>query len=185
MAVTDHSVVVGVFDTVAQAERATSDLAEAGFPENELGFMVKGEGTAGGGALAPGDTHMTEGAAIGAAAGGLGGALAGAALAGVIPGIGPILSAGILTAAALGAFTGAASTGLLGAVIGLGFSEDQARFIEAELRAGHAIVTVRTGDEDQQARAEAIMRRDGARFAALGDELPPEPEANDTHIPTA
>jgi hypothetical protein len=169
MAVTSDSVIVGVFDTVDQAERAFAALQSAGFPENELGFLIKGEGTAGGGALAAGDTHMNTGAAAGAAAGGLGGALAGAALAGVIPGIGPLISAGILGATLIGAFTGAVSTGLFGAIVGLGFSDDQAKTIEAALKAGHPIITVRT---DRQDEATRILTDAGARFAGPGDTLP-------------
>jgi hypothetical protein len=181
MAVTDGSVVVGVFDTVAQAERAYADLEAAGYPANELGYLVRGEGTAGGGALAPGDTHMTTGAAAGAAAGGLGGAIAGAALAGIIPGIGPLISAGILTSALVGAFSGAVSTGLFGAIVGLGISDEHAKFVEAEVRAGHPVVTVRTDRQDEAAR---IMKSNGARFAGSGDTLPSAPEVTDTNLPT-
>lgn len=181
MAVTDGSVVVGVFDTVAQAERAYADLEAAGFPANELGYMVKGEGTAGGGAISTGDTRFTTGAVTGGAAGGIGGAIAGAALAGIIPGIGPLISAGILTSALVGAFSGAVSTGLFGAVIGLGFSDDQAKFVEAELRAGHPVVTARTERQNEAAR---IMQDAGARLAVPGDQLPAAPEVTDTNLPT-
>ena len=181
MAVTNGAVVVGVFDSIPEAERAYADLEAAGYPENELGYMVRGEGSAGGGALATGDTHFTSGAVAGGAVGGVGGAIAGAALAGIIPGIGPLISAGILTSALVGAFSGAVSTGLMGAVVGLGFSDDQAKFVEAELRAGHPVITVRT---DRQDEATRIMRDDGARFAGPGDALPSAPEVTDTSLPT-
>src|SRR5205823_3676773 len=91
---------------------------------------------------APGEkTEAGEGAAIGAATGVVIGGLA-AAGALMIPGIGPLLSAGTIAAAVFGVTAGAAGGALVGALIGLKIPEEEARFYEAEIKAGRSLVTV-------------------------------------------
>jgi hypothetical protein len=55
---------------------------------------------------------------------------------------------------------GVATGGILGAMVGLGISEEEARVYEKEFNAGRAIVTVHAGERAQEARD--ILGRHGA-----------------------
>lgn len=174
MPLSGKNTIIGVFEDRASAERALNGLQQAGFTEDQIGYAFRDAGTGGGGVLEPGDSKITEGAAVGALSGGAIGALAGAALVGLVPGIGPIIAGGALTAILAGGAAGAASTGLFGGVIGLGLSDANARFYEEQFRAGHPLVTVRADDREREARD--ILRDAGAIFADHGDAAPEVPD---------
>jgi uncharacterized protein (TIGR02271 family) len=55
---------------------------------------------------------------------------------------------------------GAAVAGIVGALIGLGIPEEEARYYEGEVKAGRTLVTVKA--DNRYAEAEAILRRYGA-----------------------
>ena len=61
----------------------------------------------------------------------------------VVPGVGPVLALGTLYTAVGGAAAGAATGGLLGAMSGLGLSEDEAVYYERYFHEGKALVAVR------------------------------------------
>jgi uncharacterized membrane protein len=86
--------------------------------------------------------------------------LLGAAAALTVPGFGPLVAAGILASALGGAVIGAATGGLVGALVQLGLPEEEARFYEEQLRAGHPVVTVKANGRFYE--AHAILRRFGA-----------------------
>src|SRR4029079_13207366 len=97
------------------------------------------------------------------------GAVAGAGLAalwslgisfGVIPVIGPILAAGPIAAAILSAAGGAAAGGLLGALVGMGIPEEDAKYYEGEIHAGNTLVTVHA--DGRYDEAWNILLRHGA-----------------------
>ena len=144
---TQKSTTVGVFTTHEAADRAVADLKKAGYRDDQIGVVgkdargntVKTDGK--------GETNAAEGAAIGAAAGA--GAMALGSLAmtfGVIPVIGPILAVGPLAAALISAAGGAAAAGLVGALVGWGIPEEDAKYYEGEVKAGRYLVTVDRGD---------------------------------------
>ncbi len=153
MAMTQASVVVGVFPERSQAQCAVDELRRAGFSDEEIGFLTR---------ASVADTGEDVGAntATGVAGGGLVGGLMGAAAALLIPGFGPAIAGGILAAVLGGAALGAAAGGLLGAFTSIGVSDTDARFYQNELNAGRSIVTVKapTGLED----AEVLLRNCGA-----------------------
>ncbi|HEY1188265.1 MAG TPA: general stress protein [Gemmata sp.] len=140
---------VGVFSSRDAAERAIDELKREGYRDDQIGLVGKdasgktvrtdGSGTQ--------NTNAAEGAAIGAVAGG--GALALGSLAvsfGVIPVIGPVLAMGPLAAALVSAAGGAAAAGVAGALIGWGIPEDDAKYYEGRVQAGHYLVTVECGE---------------------------------------
>ena len=132
---TTKTTTVGVFETRQAAERAISDLKAAGYRDDQIGLVAKDS-----------QAKATEGAAVGAAAGAGAAALASLGMTfGVIPVIGPILAVGPLAAALLSAAGGAAAGGITGALVGLGLSEDDARYYEGEVNAGRYLVTVDSG----------------------------------------
>ncbi len=153
MAMTQTSVVVGVFSDHPQARHAIDALQRAGFSDQEIGFLTRA-----------GSTETSEdtsaNAATGALEGGLLGSILGAAASLLIPGIGPALAGGILIATLGGAALGAAAGGLIGVFTSLGVSDNDARFYQDELTAGRSIVTVKasTGLDD----AATILRENGA-----------------------
>src|SRR5262249_30237346 len=122
-------VVVGVFDSRAQAEAALADLEGAGFPRSDGGLAARhdrGEWSevARGAAIA-GAAKAEQGAVAGVAAGaGVGSLWAVGIAAGVLPAIGPVVAGGILGSILASAATGAAAGGLAGALIGLGIPEE-------------------------------------------------------------
>jgi hypothetical protein len=124
-----------------------------------VGFAIRGEHP--GGMLV--DSALTKdssGAEKGIITGGLAGGILGALAALTIPGAGPVLAAGVLTTALGFGAAGMATGGILGAMMGLGVSEEEAKVYEREFHAGRAIVTVHAGSRELE--AASILRRHGA-----------------------
>jgi hypothetical protein len=138
---------VGVFDSRDEAEQVLDELRQAGFAENEIGFAIRGDDAVAGGVIT--DAALTkdgQGAVKGMVAGGVAGSLLGAAAMLVIPGVGPLLAMGVLASALGFGAAGVATGGILGAMMGAGVSEEEARAYEKQFNAGRAIVTVNAGE---------------------------------------
>jgi hypothetical protein len=159
-------VVVGVFHSRDKAEAAIDDLLNSGFVRDQIGVVARnasGEWDD----LSTTDAK-TSAAATGAAAGvatgaGVGGLWALGIAAGMLPAIGPIVAGGILGSLLASAAAGAAAGGVIGAFLGLGFSEDEAKYYEGEVNSGRTLVTVKAGDRATQ--ANTILRAHGATDA--------------------
>lgn len=136
--------IVGVFSNEQEAIRAIEGLQRQGYKSDDISVITKNREDAElvaeqTGTLAP------EGAATGAATGGVLGGLAGL-LAGIgvlaIPGIGPILAAGPIVATLTGVAAGAGAGTLIGSLVGLGFSETDAREYSTYVEQGRILVMV-------------------------------------------
>jgi hypothetical protein len=153
--------VVGVFEDRLHANQAITELHQAGFTRSQIGVVMRhAEGGDDAAAAPEHRTHAAAGALTGALTGlGLG-ALAGlGVLAGVIPVIGPAIAAGTLGVVLSNAAAGAGIAGFLGALVGAGIQEHQAKFYQGELEVGRSIITVKaTGRTD---KATTILRRCG------------------------
>jgi len=169
--------VVGLFDTIRDAQAAVRDLQSSGIDNADISFVgSNGRGEydetgrgigAASGAEATADA-VGGGATGGAVAGGLAGVLVGlGALA--IPGIGPVLAAGPFAAAigttgaavgagAIGAGLGAVTGGLVGGLVGAGVPEEDANVYAEGVRRGGALVMARVAD-NQVGAAIDIMDR--------------------------
>lgn len=151
--------VVGVFYTRPEAETAVRELRDAGFANDAIGMIARDAD----GNMVNERSHETlagEGAAAGAVVGAGAGALVGlGVLAGTIPVIGPVLAVGTLGTVLLNAAGGAAILGLVGALIGVGIPEDDARYYESEVHGGRFLVTVEAAD--RTAEAWSILHRSG------------------------
>jgi hypothetical protein len=154
------STVVGVFKDRLQAINALNALDEAGFGEEQVGLITRNAESATGDSTNEVHSEAGTGAITGAVAGlGLG-ALAGlGVLAGVIPVIGPAIAAGTLGVIVSNAGAGAGIAGLVGYLVGGGLHEDEAKYYQSELEAGHTIVTVNAGS--QSGEAAKILRQCG------------------------
>lgn len=159
MANRNEPTLVGVFASRNEAEVTIDDLKQAGFDKSDIGFAIRGE-EPGGMITDSALTKDAKGATEGMITGGLAGGVIGALAAMVIPGAGPVLAAGILTSALGFGAAGMATGGILGAMIGLGVSEEEAKVYEHEFMAGRAIVTVHAGGRELE--AASILRRHGA-----------------------
>lgn len=106
-----------------------------------------------------------EGGVTGATTGGvLGGSLG--LLAGIgalaIPGLGPFIAAGPIMAALSGSAVGGSIGLLIGALIGSGIPEYEAKKYESGLKAGNILISVHTDSDEEIKRAEEILKKEGA-----------------------
>jgi uncharacterized protein (TIGR02271 family) len=164
--------VVGLFDTMDEAQQVVQDLVNAGFDRNDIGLVArdaKNEYQNISGDRATGDGGDGNNAGEGAGAGAVGGTVVGGIvglLVGIgalaIPGIGPVIAAGtlgtVLGTTALGAGIGAAAGGLIGALVGMGVPEEDAKAYSEGVRRGGALVTVKSSDESADDAYDIIQR---------------------------
>lgn len=142
----DTRTVVGVFNSVQDAQAAVSELESQGISRDQIS-LVANKNAAGYDTMNAADrdkaSDVVADAGIGAAIGGVGGLLLSVAGAITIPVIGPILAAGPIAAALTGAGIGAAAGGLIGALTESGIPEDEAKYYAEGVRRGDVLVTVR------------------------------------------
>lgn len=161
-----NATVIGVFATRSEAEAALRDLRAAGFQDDKIGLVARNAS----GQLVDegGETYADEGAVAGLVAGAGVGTLVGlGVLAGVIPVVGPAIVAGTLGTILTNAVGGAAVLGIAGALIGWGIPEDDAKYYEAEVKAGRFLVTVDAGDRKDE--AWAVLHRHGGYTKATAE----------------
>jgi hypothetical protein len=153
--------VVGLFDHYNNVDWAIEVLEDCGVDGDRISVVALDRD-----ATEPG-TASGLGVATGAATGGLVGLLAGLS-AFIVPGVGPVIVTGALAGAlftSLGTTAGdaglrAATGGLFGALMDLGFSEEEAAFYEEGVKRGRILVYVETGSV-QRDRIKAILRGAG------------------------
>ena len=163
--------IVGIFNSFADAQRASAMLRSLGIPDNHLAVLSPqtsdSEVEAG---IPTTDTEQPGvgaalGGTIGAALGVAGGLEAGAVAASLlVPGVGPVLALGILGAAILGAGGGAAGA-LAGQALEAGMADglprDELFVYEDALRRGRSVV-VAFADSELADQARAELSRAGA-----------------------
>ena len=153
--------VIGVYNTMSEAEEAVHLLDKGNFPIKQVSVVaqdmqsekeVHGYVTAGDVAKA--------GAGTGAWVGGFFGLLVGAAFIWV-PGFGPLLAAGSFAAILLGgvegAIAGAAGGGVLGALVGWGVSKQHILKYEEHLKGGKYLLMAH-GSAEEVTRAHDILQ---------------------------
>lgn len=151
------------------AKQIVEKLKANGFRESEIS-LVMGRSDEDGEIGVEGNTKAPEGATIGSASGAaIGGALGWMAGIGAlaIPGLGPFIAAGPILAALSGAAIGGATGGVSGALIGLGFSEYEAKQYESQLRDGNALISVRVSDSNEINRAKKIYQDANAKHISV------------------
>jgi hypothetical protein len=156
--------IMAVFPDRGRAESAIDELWHAGFRHDQIGLAAPGHGLSEATTVVGRvEDRAASGATAGAVTGGAVGALIGAAVIAAVPGIGPVLAggalAGVLAGVAGGAAAGAAVGTYLGPFVAMGFSEEDSRRYERELRAGRTLVTVQP--DGRAEAAEAILREHG------------------------
>lgn len=151
-------IAVGVFREAERAHRAIEELRKAGYSDEEIGYLARAS------AMEP-DQEAGKYITNTTIEGGLLGGLLGAAVALLIPGFGLAIAGGVLAASLGGAALGAAAGGLLGVLLNVGISEDEARYYQKALEAGDTVITVKA--ESGYADAVRILRENGAYDVAV------------------
>ena len=164
--------VTGIFNTRIDAERAIENLRSANVSEERINLLTPGESTEEIEQAVP--TTETEQPGMGAALGGtIGGALGvaggmhlGATIAShFIPGVGPVLAAGLLGAALIGAGgagVGIAAGNALEEGLAKGLPHDELYLYEDALRRGRSVVIVFADDDAKADTARGIIAGAGA-----------------------
>jgi hypothetical protein len=150
--------------TVEQAEGIVLDLKESGFSADAISALLPDKR----GTKDFAHEHSTK-APEGATTGGIAGLGIGATLgwlAGIgalaIPGLGPFIAAGPIMAALGGAAVGTAAGGIVGALVGMGIPELEAKRYDEKVRGGNILLSVHTEDSKQRDIAKDIFKRHGA-----------------------
>jgi hypothetical protein len=155
-----ESSLIALFDDRGEAEKAVRELEQAGFSADQIGMVIRGSDVAAGGMITDAvGAKDARGAIAGSTAGAVAGGILGAATAIALPGVGPLLAAGIFTAAFGGAIAGTAVGGILGAMTGLNVSQKEAEYYDRAFASGKAIVAVKPGN--RAADAERILHARG------------------------
>lgn len=150
--------------TLEQAEVIVLELKQSGFLSDDISALLPDRR----GTKDFAHEHHTK-APEGATAGGVAGLGVGAAvgwLAGIgalaIPGVGPFIAAGPIMAALGGAAVGTAAGGIIGALVGLGIPEFEAKRYDAKIREGNILISVHTEDSAQRDVAKDVFKRNHA-----------------------
>jgi hypothetical protein len=158
----------GVFPTIANAEAAVDGLTMAGFSNQDVSVLLSDQAeleafaeenntNASGGATAR--------AGVGGVVGGTLGLLAGlGALA--IPGVGPLIAAGPIMASLAGLGVG----GLVGALVGMGIPEFEARVYDGRLKDGGVLLAVHCESFEGILKAREVLKAVGAEDVASSEE---------------
>ena len=152
----ENAAVFGTFTGGASMEVAVDRLTAAGFTSGDVSILMSDkEGLKVG---------------VGGVVGGTLGLLAGiGALA--IPGAGPLIAAGPIIASLAGLSVGGAVVGLVGALVGLGIPEYEAKLYDGRVRDGGVLLSVHCVHCDEVSRARDVLIAAGAEdIASSGEE---------------
>ncbi len=164
--------IAGIFNSSKDAERAVGNLNAAGITGEQISYLAPEATREEIDAAVP--TTETEqpgmGKAIGTAVGGALGVAGGLHLGAVaasllVPGVGPILAAGLVGAAILGA--GGAATGMaageaLEDSVVTGLPHDELFLYEDALRRGRTVLIITAVDEESADAARSVLQQSGA-----------------------
>jgi uncharacterized membrane protein len=166
------STVSAVFDTDQEAERAVSELRQAGVADASLSVIAQHEGRT---TTRTGDGEMTDDDHRNVLRGILGGGALGAGL-GIavlaIPGVGPLAAAGAIAAsavpqaAAIGAAVGAAGGTLNEALKKQGIEDEDASYYGDRIKQGGVFVSVADDSGLDEETAREILHRNGGHNAS-------------------
>lgn len=169
--------VFGIIKNEDDAQRTISHLESAGFATEDISIIFPeklkamrtstkdlGAKKSKSGLGLEKHTKAPEGASTAAAAGGLVGGSLGL-LAGIgaisIPGLGAFIAAGPLMAALSGSAIGGSLGLFVGALVGMGIPEYEAKHYQDSLNAGNFLISVHTENNDELNKATKILKSEG------------------------
>jgi hypothetical protein len=164
--------IAGFFRTVGEGEMARQALYQAGFTQDEVGFVTgdtRGHQTPAVGPVLKDEGSESEAGSDAFVGGAIG--LAAGLFAVLLPGFGWLVAAGPLVGAFGGLTAGVAVGGLFGILKDHGVSDEAAEFYAEGVKRGGALVTVHGVAEKRETEARKILDRSGAiEVEKLADE---------------
>jgi uncharacterized membrane protein len=159
--------VFGIYATPTTAENAVDHLLSVGFTNSAISVLLQDDESTRAFAHEK-NTKAPEGTVAGVTTGGVIGGTLGL-LAGIgalaIPGIGPLIAAGPIMGA----------LGIVGALVGMGIPEYEAKRFEGAVKNGGTLLSVHCDTSEQVSTAKEALRNTGAKdISATGEESSPK-----------
>jgi len=177
--------VFGIYPNRAAAERAVDTLRAEGFRNTDISVLMQDNvGTKD--FAHQKDTKAPEGTAAGAASGAAMGGILGW-LAGIgalaIPGVGPFIAAGPIMGALAGAGVLGTVGGIVGALVGMGIPEYEAKRYEGRVKEGGVLLSVHSDNSEWAKRAKDVLERTGAEDVSSAGEAKGDYAESDRPLP--
>lgn len=180
-----NTAVFGIYHTRDGAEEAVDALRRAHFRNTDISALFPDNAGTKDFAHEK-NTKAPEGATTGAASGAVAGGVLGW-LAGIgalaIPGIGPFIAAGPIVTALAGAGALGAFGGIVGALVGMGIPEYEAKRYEGRVKNGGILLSVHCDDHDWVKRGIEILKRTGAEDISSTSEAHADYAVSDKPMP--
>jgi Protein of unknown function (DUF3341) len=180
-----NTAVFGIYHTRDAAEEAVDALRRAHFRNTDISALFPDNAGTKDFAHEK-NTKAPEGATTGAASGAVAGGVLGW-LAGIgalaIPGIGPFIAAGPIVTALAGAGALGAFGGIVGALVGMGIPEYEAKRYEGRVKNGGILLSVHCDDSDWVKRGIEILKRSGAEDISSTSEAHADYAVSDKPMP--
>ncbi|MGO4883839.1 MAG: quinol:electron acceptor oxidoreductase subunit ActD [Bryobacteraceae bacterium] len=159
-----NKAVFGIYPSRISVEEAVEALRAAGFRGTDISVLFQ-ENQGSKDFAHEKNTKAPEGATAGGIVGGISGGVLGwltgiGALA--IPGLGPLIAAGPIVAALAGVGAVGAVGGFIGAMVGMGLPEYEAKRFEGRIKQGGVLMSVHCDNDDWVKRAKELLKRTGA-----------------------
>ncbi len=152
-----------IYDDLSTANHAISMLKTNGFSDGELSILAA-DGSFDKNIKIEEHTKAPEGTSTGAVVGGaVGATLAGLTAVGTVTltGGAGLVAAGPIVAALAGGGAGAATSGVIGGLIGMGMPETEAKLVDERLGTGNVMLGV-TIESEQKDLTKALLDKSGA-----------------------
>ncbi|WP_143414522.1 general stress protein [Halobacillus massiliensis] len=191
----DKRILGGVFSQVGDTERAISDLKKKGYGADEISVFARDRNKVN---VLEDETDLLvttnqgkrgqnagRGAGIGAASGGVLGGAAGL-ITGLgllaIPGVGQIAAAGPIVAALSGLGIGLGGGGIVGALVGAGLPEEEAKQYDEHLRNGKIIVMVEADERHENTIYQTFLANKTEHNSMYSNKKDHEPSAREQEV---
>jgi Protein of unknown function (DUF3341) len=177
--------VYGLYKDQSGVEEAVEALKDAGFRNTDISVLLPeniGSKDFGHERNTKAPEGAVAGGGSGAAIGGTLGWLAGIGML-AIPGIGPFIAAGPIMGLLAGVGVGGTVGSMIGALIGMGLPEYEAKRFEGRIRQGGILLSVHCDASDWVKRAKNLLANTGATDVASGSEAHADFMVTDKPLP--